>query len=273
MVYIFLGILGLVIGSYANVVIFRLARHESPQRGRSRCLHCGETIRWYDNIPIVSFLLLSGKCRFCHAKLSWQYPLLELGMGIGFAASGAVVLGRFGSSHEAYLILGWMLVTLVLLALISVYDLKHMEIPIVFLWLANGSTLIFLLAYQWGGFHTHWLFPHTLTSSLFGALTSGGFLFILVYFSRETWMGWGDVWLGTWAGLIIGLALVELYLTLSFILGACVGLWLLFRERKQLKSEIPFAPYLLLSLVIIFLVEWYRPEVFSFLLPWFPATM
>jgi prepilin signal peptidase PulO-like enzyme (type II secretory pathway) len=268
-----LFLLGLGIGSYANVVIFRLARNENPNRGRSRCLNCGETLSWYDNIPLFSFVFLLGRCRHCQQRFSWQYPLVELTLGLGFLASGFLVLERFGTAPEAFLILGWMLVTITLLLLITVYDLRYMEIPVLFLWLANVSTLGFLLFFKLAGFHSEALFPHSVSSSLLGAFTAGGFLLLLVSLSRETWMGWGDVWLGTWGGMILGLSLVQPYLTLAFALGACVGIWFLSSQKKGLKSQIPFAPYLLFALIVIFLLEWYSPEIFSFLLPWFPATI
>lgn len=271
MTVFFLFILGLLVGSFLNVVIFRVERGESFVGGRSRCLTCKHALQWYDNIPLMSFLFLQGKCRYCHTPFSWQYPLVELGTALLFMASSLIL--------EAYIapaqyILGLFLLSSITFAILTVvYDLRFSLIPNIFLWGINISTAAFLVAHWYFVSSTPALFLPHFESSLAGALLVGGFFFILVSFSRETWMGWGDVWLGVWGGMLVGLPLIQIFITLSFTLGAMVGLTLMYRNKKTLKTEIPFAPYIIVGGFIILFCMYLAPEWLQFLSPWLPGTI
>jgi leader peptidase (prepilin peptidase)/N-methyltransferase len=263
---------GLLLGSFLNVVLFRLERGEGFVRGRSRCLSCNTTLAWFDNIPLLSFLLLRGRCRYCSATLSYQYPLVEFLTGVLLMlALIPVTWYETGSLMQGIFVL-WAVSTTCFGVLIFVYDLRYREIPVVFLWGLCFSLLFFVAAHSlFEG--TPSVLPKTLFSILWGSLISGGFFFLLVFISRETWMGWGDVWIGAWAGALLGIELVQLFITLSFSLGALVGLTLLYRKQKNLKSEVPFAPYLLIGALLLVLCKVVSPEILGFLSPWFLATI
>jgi leader peptidase (prepilin peptidase)/N-methyltransferase len=265
-------ILGLLLGSFLNVVLLRMERGEGFVRGRSRCLSCNTTLLWFDNIPLLSFLFLRGRCRYCKVALSYQYPLVELLTG---ALLTAALLPTFwyetGSVLQILFVL-FVVGTVCFGVLITVYDILYREIPIVFLWGLCLSLTILIAGHWLLGGDPHSFLP-TLFSTFWGALVSGGFFFLLVFVSRETWMGWGDVWIGAWAGALLGIELVQLFITLSFSLGALVGLTLLYRKQKNLKSEVPFAPYLLLGAFVLLVCKVCFPVILGFLSPWFLATM
>ena len=254
-------IFGLIIGSFLNVLVYRL-RDAETLLGRSLCRHCQHQIRWYDNIPLISFVLLRGMCRDCETKISWQYPLVELLTGVLFALTGYLFLIS-GSALE-WLEIFWLLGIISTLIAIAVYDARSMEIPITMLVASGVITAVFLLAFWW-------LVPEPFLTSrlwygLLGGLAVGGFFFLLVWMSRETWMGWGDVWLGAVVGTAVGLPLALPMLTLSFGMGAVVGLLAIARKKKALKSQIPFAPFLVIgTLGTIFLAQAF-PLFFRFFL-------
>ncbi len=271
MILISLFFFGLLVGSFLNVVIFRIERGENFITGRSRCLTCKHTLPWYDNIPLLSFLQVKGRCRYCKVPLSWQYPVVELATAILFSGCFFILKEYTG---YAQFFSGLLLLTIVAFAiLITVYDLRFSLIPDVFLWGLNLSTLAFMAL--------HWLLPEkmpitllpSLQFSFLGAFLVGGFFFLLVVLSRETWMGWGDVWLGIWGGMLVGLFLAQVFITLSFTLGAIIGLVLMYRQKKTLKTEIPFAPYILLAGLLIFGCMYVAPETLYFLSPWLPGTI
>lgn len=243
-------LLGLIIGSFLNVLVYRLKDAETLL-GRSLCRHCRHQIRWYDNIPLISFILLGGVCRDCEEKISWQYPLLE-----GVTAICFVLVGRYFFSlddQKTWWETLWLLGIVSLLLSIAAYDLKHMEIPVTLLIVSGFWTLLFLLS----SFHLTGLWWESrLAQSISGGGVVAVFFFALVYASRETWMGWGDVWLGGVAGMAVGLHAALFMLTLSFGLGALCGIGMMLWGGKNMKSQIPFAPYLVLgTLLTIFLPQ------------------
>ncbi|MEI6650697.1 MAG: prepilin peptidase [Candidatus Moraniibacteriota bacterium] len=245
---LFLFFLGLIIGSFLNVVIFRLETDEDFVGGRSKCRSCGKTIRWYDNVPLLSFAVLRGKCRDCGAAISWQYPIVELSTAILFFCVGnsLFIPGDTGSIFGATLALG----LIPSLIIIFVYDLRHMEIPV--------STLVFGTTWVLFSLVLQWLFSSPfepfLTSRLFSGIVGGGiaflFFYALVFFSKETWMGSGDAWLAAMLGLVSGWEMLLHSLTLAFGTGAVVGVALLALRRKELSSRIPFGPFLVTSVLI-----------------------
>lgn len=232
-------VLGLVIGSFLNVVIWRVPRGESIVSPPSACPNCHHEIRAYDNIPVVSWLVLRGRCRDCGHPISARYPLVELGTGLLFA----VMAWRFGVSWElpAYLYLAAIAVAL---ALIDI-DVRRLPNVIVLPSYAVGGVLLLLpaaLDARWSDYLTAWL----------GALALFAFYFLLA-FIYPAGMGFGDVklagvlglylgWLG-WGPLIVGGFL-------GFLLGAVVGIALMALGRGGRKTKIPFGPYMLAGAVI-----------------------
>lgn len=250
-------VFGLIVGSFLNVVVYRLKDAETIL-GRSFCRKCHHQIRWYDNIPLFSFLLLWAKCRDCGEKISWQYPLLEFLTAVCFALVGRYFFDIFNSG--TWFETAWLLILISLLLVIAAYDLLYMEIPVSLLVAGAILTLLFLGLDTLNGFNSS--FFSRQMQSLIGALTVGGLFFFLVFFSKETWMGWGDVWLGALSGAMVGFSNVLFMMTLSFGIGAIVGVGLMLIQKKDLKTQVPFAPYLVTGTILtIFLPEMF--PVFS----------
>jgi prepilin signal peptidase PulO-like enzyme (type II secretory pathway) len=261
--FLFFG-LGLIIGSFLNVVLLRTEREESYVEGRSHCDACDASISWYDNIPVVSYIMLQGKCRACEKEIPKVHLWMELATGVSFALVGLICFDIL--SPESWFTTLWMLILVSFLILIVVSDFATMEIPFSFLVASNMITFLYLILY-------YVLFEQGITfwqsdfwGSLLGGFISWIFFFSLVYFSKETWMGWGDVWIGLLAGLVVGKGLVLIMLTLSFGSGALYGVYLLMKEGKNLKTAVPFAPFLVFGMLATFFLMKCFPSLFQFFL-------
>ncbi|MBP9727788.1 MAG: prepilin peptidase [Candidatus Moranbacteria bacterium] len=264
MITLFFLLLGLIIGSFLNVVVCRLKENETVL-GRSICRSCHRQIRWYDNIPLLSFLLLGGKCRDCQAPISAQYPLLEALTGLGFATVGSIFFDI--TRPETWVQTGWLLGLVALFLALSAYDLQYMEIPVLLLVLSALWTGLFLviISYQSGSV-PNWGWHTPLVQGLYGGGIVALFFFALVYFSKETWMGWGDVWLGGIAGMIVGIQASLFMLTLSFGIGAVCGISMMVLGKKGMKSQIPFAPYLVAGTLLTVFLSRVFPQYISWFL-------
>lgn len=256
-------ILGLIIGSFLNVLVYRL-RDAETLLGRSFCRHCKHQIRFYDNIPLISFVLLRGTCRDCEARISWQYPAVELCTGILFALAGYLFFSSdvLAGTLLSWLEIVWLLGIISCFVVIATYDLQHMEIPLSMLIVSVFLTSIFFLADFF--LASEPFLVSRLWFGLLGGMAVGGFFFALVFLSRETWMGWGDVWLGFVAGSLVGLPLVLPMLTLSFGLGAAIGLLAIAYKKKGMKSQIPFAPFLAIGTIATLFLSEAFPLFFQF---------
>lgn len=256
---IFFFLLGLIIGSFLNVVVLRFEKQESLG-GRSHCPYCGVLIHWYDNIPLLSYLLLRGKCRSCGESISLQYPLVEFFTGSIFVFIGQLYFASTLFDQEAMLTTGWYLMLSSVLIAVLVADLRTMEIPLVFLVTGViGSVLFILLATLL--FHSDtWSLPGAWWQmQLLGGAVATFLFWLLVFFSKETWMGMGDVWLAGIVGLTVGIEYLLFTLTLGFFLGAAIGLVLILLQKKQLQSQIPFAPFLIVGLFMSMGILWINP--------------
>lgn len=245
-------ILGLIVGSFLNVVIYRLELTESIL-GRSRCPHCKSLIVWYDNIPLLSFILLKARCRECQKKISWQYPLVELAAGVIFALVGYYFFtaSDFQAWAETFFYLG----IFSLLLVIFVYDLKLMEIPMVALWIGVGWTIAYFIFLDGGSFNSaENLLSLKLISGALAGVVAFLFFFILAYFSKEKWMGMGDAYLALLAGLIVGWPDILLALMLAFTIGAAYSIILIALKKKTMKSQVPFAPFLITGVALVILL-------------------
>jgi leader peptidase (prepilin peptidase)/N-methyltransferase len=282
MLLLSLFLLGLIIGSFLNVVVLRSEKEESLG-GRSHCPWCQALIHWYDNIPVFSFLMLRGKCRACAQPIHWQYPLVELATGLVFTSIGYFFTETISHSSNALslshnifsgwgtlLVLGGYLTLASILITILVSDLRTMEIPLVFLVAGFGAALL-LVGFQYI-FPTATPFawrPLTITNQLLGGGVAALIFYALVFFSRETWMGMGDVWIAAILGLTVGLDMLLFSLTLSFSLGSIIGIVLLSLRRKGWQSPIAFAPFLIVALFASWFIQWSSTTwVASFILPW-----
>lgn len=254
MLYFFVFIFGLAVGSFLNVVIFRLEKDKLVLTGRSKCPKCGEILNWRDLVPLVSFFEQRGRCRYCGKKISWQYPAVEMATGLLFLL---VILSR--QSAEKNLVsldpslalrmtpdmLGIIFNLIVVSSLIVIftYDLKHYIIPDKIVYPA--AALVFLAR----------LFGVNPLNYFLSAFFAAGFFLALVLASKGRWMGLGDVKLAFLLGLFLGWPMVLMALFLSFFSGAFVGLLLIMLGRKKMKSEIPFGPFLAGSAALVFLFE------------------
>jgi len=241
-------ILGAIVGSFLNVCISRLPKEESIVRPGSHCPKCKTPIQYYDNIPLLSYLLLRGKCRYCQASISIQYPIVEAIT----ALSSFFLFITFGVSLSFIYYFSFVAA----LIAITVIDLYHQIIPDV---ISLPGIVIGLLGSL--------VIPQiTFWSSLIGALSGGGSLFLVatVYqwlFKREG-MGGGDVKLLAMIGAFLGWKAVILTILLSSFIGSIIGITVMFIKGKDFKYAIPFGPFLALGAVISLfwgenLINWY----------------
>jgi leader peptidase (prepilin peptidase)/N-methyltransferase len=239
----FIFILGLCIGSFLNVVIYRLPGGESITLERSHCTSCGKRLRWYELIPLFSYLFLRGRCRTCHEPISLRYPLVELLTGIIFA----LLFLRFSLTIELvkYLFLSALLVA------VSFIDLEHYIIPnsLIITGLAGG--LILNIAAKDVGF----------VSALAGLLVTSGFL-LLIALASKGGMGGGDIKLVAVTGLFLGWPLGPFGLILGAVIGGMIAVVLLLFRIKGRKDPLPFGPFIALGTFISILygsqiINWY----------------
>jgi len=238
---ILIFIFGLIVGSFLNCVIYRLEVDESPLSGSSYCPHCRHILRWYDLIPVLSFIFLRGQCRYCSEKISWQYPLVEITTGLLF-----ILLLNYELRITNYELLNFEVILNLLfsilitcfLIIIFVYDLKHYIIPDKVIYPAIVVALSFnLLRSDLLG----------RTDLLLSALGAAGFFLFIVLISQGKWMGIGDIKLAFLMGLILGFPNILIALFFAFFTGAIIGVGLILSKKKTLKSEVPFAPFLIIG--------------------------
>lgn len=236
---------GMFFGSFAGVVAHRVPRGESFVGGRSRCDDCGATIAAYDNIPVLSWLLLRGRCRHCHQRIPARYPLTELAMAVAFALTVIVL----GPGDVAELALG--LILCALLVTVTLTDLDRRVIPNAILAAGAIAALAIVAAAD----------PGSLPERLVAALGAGGFL-LAVALAYPKGMGMGDVKLAAVLGLFLGRAVVPAMLV-AVIAGAVIGLAIIARHGADArKRAIPFGPYLALGGLVGLLwgnemLDWY----------------
>lgn len=236
-------ITGAVIGSFLNCLIWRL-HEEKTILGRSMCTKCKKTIAWYDNIPVLSFVILRGKCRHCGTRISWQYPIVELTTGILFAT--AFLLNPYSLSTQVpkYLIINlltlksWFIISI--MTIIFIYDLKwYLILDIVTL---PACVIIFILNILTG---QNW--QNLLISGIIGA----SFFLIQFVVSRGKWIGGGDIRLGLLMGLTLGWPMILVAIFLAYIIGSIVGIFLLLSKKKSLGSQIPLGVFLAPATIIV----------------------
>ena len=247
------GLVGLLVGSFLNVVIVRLGSGESIWFGRSRCPHCRAKLGASELVPLFSFVVLGGRCRSCKDRISLQYPVVEVLTATLFAlfAFNFLVLASGEVEWRGLLIGACALAVLSGLIVIAVYDIRYYIIPDKVL----APLIVLALLYQLlqGGT----FFPALLAASA-GAL----FFFLLFWFSRGAWMGFGDVKFAFFMGLFLGPEGLILALFCAFVSGAIIGVALMAARRKHLGDHVPFAPFLILGTAISFfagtqIIAWY----------------
>lgn len=244
--------MGLVWGSFLNVVIFRMSHGESPLSGRSHCPKCKHMIPWHYNIPLVSFLMLKGKCAFCHKKISVRYPLVEFLTGTFFVWWFVVGFNFFKLVGNPWVFVQpafWLIVGLVLLA-IFMTDLLYMVIPF------SLNLMLFTLALLYRVFLTSFgvmevsdFWRAVLSGILLGA-TFLGLQLMTRWIKKVDGFGWGDIYMAPALGLLLGWPKILPSIFVSFLLGSTVGICLITSGRKKLGQYLPFGPFLIIGTVI-----------------------
>lgn len=237
--YIFFFLMGLTLGSFANVCIYRMPLDLSIIRPRSSCTKCKKQVEWYDNIPVLSYILLGGKCRYCKEKISIIYPVIELITGISF-----LVLFYFYGLTPVLALFCFMAFCLVV---ISGIDYYYQIIPDIFPLLLLIAGLLFSFFNTTLG--TTYL--QRFLNSLFGFVSGGGSLLLIglagqFIFKKEA-MGGGDVKLMAGVGAIIGWERVLLAIFVASFLGSIFGLFLILTKRVERKGYMPFGPFLAIA--------------------------
>jgi prepilin signal peptidase PulO-like enzyme (type II secretory pathway) len=241
------ALVGLLIGSFLNCLIWRLYKNETIT-GRSYCPTCSKMIAWYDNIPLFSFAFLLGRCRHCHKKISWQYPLVELITSVLFAL---VFLKNMASPDLAILLArDWLLIAA--FTIVFVYDLRWQMVPMVIVWPVTGIVFILnlFLGVSWDSL------------ILFGAIGAAFFLIQYIATKRKG-LGEGDIWLGLLLGITFPSAgALALSLCLAYFFGAIIGSILLLSHKKKWKSKLALGPFLAYGAIITLIygqeiINWY----------------
>ncbi len=256
-------ILGLIVGSFVNVIGLRYNSGLSFVSGRSKCFNCNTSLKWYDMVPVLSFVFLRGKCRTCKSEISIQYPFVEIFTGLVFV----LIALRQISLWPMYSVLDYGLYLSILYAIYyvivfgilivtAIYDLNHKIIPnkLVYTFILLSALRFFVFAYC-----KHWVLGAVDILDLLTPVL----LFIpfasMWYFSSGRWMGFGDAKLvfgiGMFTGFVSGVGAV----VLAFWIGAIWAIFALVYERLskntnslKMHSEVPFAPFLILAMIVVF---------------------
>ncbi len=245
---LFFFMVGVVIGSFLNVVILRSIREESWVRGRSHCDSCGTTIAWYDTIPLFSYLLLRGRCRHCQTAISISHPVVEGLTGALFVWWYAGLFVFFKLTQEPFVVLQplfWLAVAAILVVIfftdVLVYLIPDKAVVVL-------STLVVV-------YHTALLKAGIMQSADFFAAVMGMggavlFFFSLWFFTKGRGLGFGDVKLVAPLSLLMGWPSMIVGIFSAFVVGAIVGVALVVVGKKRMKQPIPFGPFLIIGTVI-----------------------
>lgn len=236
-------IYGLIIGSFLNVVVYRTKNKKNFLKGRSFCTHCKKSLSVLDLIPLISFLLLGGKCRYCKKRISWQYPLVEAGSGLTFL----FIYLTYGFSLEFFLYS----VYAVFLIIIFVYDLLY------YLVLDSVSIPAIIIS-----FIGSLLLGYSLTDILIGGIIGLTFFLLQFVISKGKWIGGGDLRLGLMCGFMVGWPKILPLLVITYVGGAIVSVALLASKKKKWSDSVPLGIFLTVATLVVLLfgdqiIDWY----------------
>lgn len=258
---IIIFLLGLVVGSFINVIIYRLKNGGDIFFDRSKCPNCKKKLGVFELIPILSFIFSKGRCRHCNKKISIQYPLVEFITALFFVFT--FLNNSFLSDNLSFLeknsinIFFFYSFLFSCLIAILVYDLKYYLIPdsIVFLALTLSIIYISVLVFLSGNILL-------IISNIAGALIYSGFFFFQYILSKGVWVGGGDIKLGLLLGFVLGWKLSILSLILAYVAGAFIAVALIGLKKKTRKDILPFGPFLIGSTILALfygeiIINWY----------------
>jgi len=247
-----IGIFGLGIGSFLNVVLFRMTSEKKFWNGRSECMHCHHTLEWYELIPLFSYIIQRGRCRECEVKLSPQYPLVELLTAILFVGFTYIyipdIISLYNFTPIQYIqgLIIYILITQ--LIIVFVYDLRYQLIPVIQL---RAIQVLGIIYFGIEYYQTRPIIP----DSLITALCSAGIVLFLYIITKKQGIGWGDVELFLGLGLFIPLMFFVPFFFGAFVIGMIWGILIMIIYRNSsLKQKIAFGPSILLSFLIIYTI-------------------
>lgn len=285
MTILMLAVFGLIFGSFVNALVWRLRKQDeianpeiaskkekrsdktlarqdlSIARGRSMCPHCHHTLAAKDLVPVFSWLVLRGKCGYCKAPISWQYPLVELLTAILFGLS--YVFWPYGFDVAGWLQFGAWLVFLVGFVALTVYDILWQELPDRVVWplavvAAIQTAFLAVVKHDW----------RILLWSILAVAVISGLFWLLFEISKGNWIGFGDVKLGIVLGLLAGTPLAALLVIFfASVLGTLASIPMLVNAKQKMKLHIPFGPFLIAGLIVVYflgntVVEWYSSLIY-----------
>lgn len=240
-------LLGISIGSFINVVIYRLAKKKSPFKGRSFCPNCKHKLIWKDLFPILSFIVLKRRCRYCKKKISYIYPTVEIITGILFVLAFLKV--GINNTELVRLFYFWFVITI--LIIVFIYDLKYYII--LDRVILPATIIIFFI-------NVFILNSSILTSILnygFAVLIGGLFFFIQFYLTKGKGIGGGDIRLGLFMGAVTGWYEIIYALIIAYLLGGIISIAFILFKKANLSTKLPFAPFLTIATFIILLYNDY----------------
>jgi len=252
----FIFVFGLCIGSFLNAWIWRLSQEDrSITRGRSVCTDCSHELMPCDLVPLVSFMMLRGKCRYCQMPISWQYPIVELITGVLFVVAAWTVMARGGADPR---LMDWMQIpreliflmlrdwyAIAILMVIFVYDIRwgyildRVTLP------AIGIVLVV----------NSFIADVSFTNLALAGILGGGFFLAQYLISKGKWIGGGDIRLGALMGVLLGFPNILVAMWLAYAIGAVVGIGLILAKKKHMSSEMPFGAFLAPATVAVLLFE------------------
>jgi prepilin signal peptidase PulO-like enzyme (type II secretory pathway) len=239
----FVLVFGAVIGSFLNAVVWRLRTGQSFVRGRSACPHCGHGLGPGDLVPLLSFAFLRGRCRYCHGRISWQYPAAEAAVAAAFLAAAwrlAPPDGAWTTATLSGLLFAWGVIAV--MTVVFIYDLKYMLILRSVTWPAAVLAVLANLALG-----MDW---RTLA---IGCIVGYGFFWLQFRFSDGRWIGGGDLDLGLLMGAILGWQKLLVAFWFAYVIGALYAVVTLAAGRRRWHSQIPFGTFLAVGTLVALL--------------------
>lgn len=282
---IVLLLLGLVLGSFVNALVWRLRKQDelahpefvekkerranqklvtkdiSISRGRSMCPTCHHTLGAKDLIPVLSWVMLKGKCRYCGVPISWQYPLVELLTAFLFVLS--YIFWPYGFNGVGWVQFTAWLVFLVGFVALTIYDIRWQELPDRIVWplaVIAGLQMVVLsvVEHDW----------RVLLWASLGVVVISGLFWLLFELSKGNWIGFGDVKLGVALGLIAGTPLAAiLVIFFASVLGTAASIPMLAKTKHKMQLHVPFGPFLIAGLIIVYffgdvIIRWYSNLIY-----------
>lgn len=246
-VFLFIFFLGLFVGSFLNVVLYRLPKRETVVFKPSYCPSCKHKLTPIELVPIFSYLIQRGKCRNCQKAISWQYPLVEATTGVLFLLAFWFWVGNYSSEGYAVFSLLYLFAISSILLLVFTFDAKYGIIPDSLVIIGSIIVLIYRLIVVFTGYSSLSFWQETVLMPLIVGLLTALFFWSIIIVTRGRGMGFGDVKLGFLLGFLVSYPDIFLLLFLAFVLGAIFSIALISFSKKKLSDTIPFGPFLVLG--------------------------